>query len=97
MKTLSCQDPHMRIFNKWDLPYRMHLTQSNRIPQLMLDMDLSYRAVFKADQYTGNGGHGWDNLYTQMQAIFIGHGPSFKSKTVVRPFENIQLYNLVIK
>ena len=97
MKSLTCKDSHMRIFNKWDLPYRMHLAQSNRIPNLMLDMDLSWRGVFKADQYTGNGGHGWDNLYTDMQAIFIGHGPSLKSKTVVRPFENIQLYNLVIK
>ena len=96
MKALTCQDPHMRVFHKWDLPYRMHLVQSARIPNLMLDMDLSWRGVFKKDQYTGNGGHGWDNLHKEMQAIFLGYGPSFKRKTVVRPFENVQLYNLVI-
>ena len=96
MKALTCQDPHMRVFHKRDLPYRMHLVQSARIPNLMLDMDLSWRGVFKKDQYTGNGGHGWDNLHKEMQAIFLGYGPSFKRKTVVRPFENVQLYNLVI-
>ena len=95
-KALTCQDPHMRVFNKWDLPYRMHSSQSARIPNLMLDMNLGWRDIFKENKFTGNGGHGWDNLYKEMQAIFLGYGPSFKRKTVVRPFENVQLYNLVI-
>lgn len=85
----------MRVFNKWELPYRMHSARSRRIPKLMLDMDLSWRGVAKQDSYTGKGAHGWDNLYLEMQAIFIAHGPSFKSRTVVRPFENVQLYNLM--
>lgn len=29
------------------------------------------------------------------QAIFIGYGPGFKTSTVVPPFENIELYNLM--
>lgn len=29
------------------------------------------------------------------QAIFIGYGPGFKKQTVVPPFENIEVYNLM--
>lgn len=29
------------------------------------------------------------------QAIFIGYGPAFKTSTVVPPFENVELYNLM--
>ncbi|XP_032780225.2 ectonucleotide pyrophosphatase/phosphodiesterase family member 3 [Daphnia magna] len=92
---LSCKDPRMRVFNKWELPYRMHSVRSRRIPNLMLDMDLSWRAVIKQEAWSGGGAHGWDNVYLDMQAIFIAHGPSFKNQEVVRPFENIQLYNLI--
>ena len=85
----------MRVFNKWELPFRMHSAQSRRIPKLILDMDLSWRGVYIKDPYGGNGGHGWDNLYPEMQAIFLARGPSFKSEMVTRPFENVQLYNLI--
>jgi len=91
---LACKDSHMRVFNKWDLPYRMHYARSNRIPNVVLDLDLTWRGIFVNDTSKG-GDHGWDNLYTEMQAIFMGHGPSFKKNTVVRPFENIQIYNLI--
>ena len=92
---LSCKDPHMRVFNKWELPYRMHSVQTRRIPNLMLDMDISWRAILKNEAFSSNGAHGWDNLYLDMQAIFVAHGPSFKNQEVVHPFENIQLYNLM--
>lgn len=29
------------------------------------------------------------------QAIFVAHGPGFKEKTEVKPFENIEVYNLM--
>lgn len=92
---LACKDEHMRVYNKWELPYRMHSAHSRRIPKLMLDLDLSWRGIFKKDPYSNRGAHGWDNLYQEMQAVFVAHGPSFKSNLVARPFENVELYNLV--
>lgn len=92
---LSCKDPHMRVFNKWELPYRMHSVRTRRIPNLMVDMDISWRAVIKEEAWGSSGAHGWDNLYLDMQAIFVAHGPAFKNREVVRPFENVQLYNLM--
>uniref|UniRef100_A0A8C1V9I6 Ectonucleotide pyrophosphatase/phosphodiesterase 1 n=1 Tax=Cyprinus carpio TaxID=7962 RepID=A0A8C1V9I6_CYPCA len=41
------------------------------------------------------GFHGSDNVFKNMQAIFIGYGPGIHSKTNVLPFENIEIYNLL--
>uniref|UniRef100_A0A8C1LFV1 Ectonucleotide pyrophosphatase/phosphodiesterase 2 n=1 Tax=Cyprinus carpio TaxID=7962 RepID=A0A8C1LFV1_CYPCA len=41
------------------------------------------------------GDHGYDNKINSMQTIFLGYGPSFKFKTKIPPFENIELYNVM--
>lgn len=85
----------MHVFNKMEAPYRMHYTKSKRIPELTLDMDLSWRAIINDDpKKSKRGSHGWDNLFPEMHAIFMALGPAFKTTTVVEPFENVQLYNL---
>lgn len=94
-RAIECQDERMRVFTKWELPFRMHATRSQRFPNLILDLDISWRGTFDGEPYHNKGTHGWDNLYEDMQAIFIGYGPSFKKQLTVRPFENIQLYNLM--
>jgi len=95
-KAIECQHQHMRVFNKYDLPYRLHSVSSIRIPSLILDVDLTWRTFFRKDPlWNSEGSHGWDNLYQEMQAIFVAHGPSFKSNYVSKPFENIELYNLM--
>lgn len=85
----------MRAFNKWDLPYRMHFSKSRRIPPIILDLNVGWRGIFGEERYSGNGAHGWDNLYPEMQSIFLAYGPSFKSNVKALPFENVQLYNLM--
>ncbi len=43
------------------------------------------------------GAHGYDNELESMRATFIAHGAAFKRGTVVEPFENIHIYNLMAK
>ena len=94
-KALECQDDHMRVWTKWELPYRLHSVRSNRIPNLMLDLDLGWRGMFKQEEYSSLGDHGWDFLYEEMHAIFVAHGPSFRKDLTAKPFQNVQLYNLM--
>uniref|UniRef100_A0A7N6FF19 Ectonucleotide pyrophosphatase/phosphodiesterase 1 n=1 Tax=Anabas testudineus TaxID=64144 RepID=A0A7N6FF19_ANATE len=91
VKNLSCRTPDqpMRPYLKENLPKRMHFANNVRIERGHLYMKLGWQA------YCKGGFHGSDNLFTNMQAIFIGYGPGFKSTTVVPTFENIELYNLM--
>ncbi|XP_033991375.1 ectonucleotide pyrophosphatase/phosphodiesterase family member 1 [Trematomus bernacchii] len=99
MKNLSCRtdDQPMRPFLKENLPKRMHFAKNDRIERGHLYMEQGWQAALnrKELKYCTGGFHGSDNIFTNMQAIFIGYGPGFKENTVVPPFENIELYNLM--
>ena len=53
---------------------------------------IAYQASEDANK---RGNHGWDNLNSEMQALFVAQGPSFQKSLQVRPFHNIELYNLM--
>ncbi|XP_034555534.1 ectonucleotide pyrophosphatase/phosphodiesterase family member 1 [Notolabrus celidotus] len=99
VKNLSCRTSNqpMRPYLKEDLPKRMHFANNKRIERGHLYMEEGWQAALnrKELKYCTGGFHGSDNLFTNMQAIFIGYGPGFKEKTVVPPFENIEVYNLM--
>ncbi|XP_042358878.1 ectonucleotide pyrophosphatase/phosphodiesterase family member 1 [Plectropomus leopardus] len=99
IKNLSCRtsDQPMRPYLKENLPKRMHFANNERIERGHLYMKQGWQAALnrKELKYCTGGFHGSDNLFTNMQAIFIGYGPGFKENTVVPPFENIEVYNLM--
>ncbi|XP_070704848.1 ectonucleotide pyrophosphatase/phosphodiesterase family member 1 [Pempheris klunzingeri] len=99
VKNLSCRTPDqpMRPYLKENLPKRMHFANNIRIERGHLYMKQGWQAALnrKEIKYCTGGFHGSDNLFTNMQAIFIGYGPGFKDNTVVTPFENIEVYNLM--
>ncbi|KAM4521936.1 ectonucleotide pyrophosphatase/phosphodiesterase family member 1 [Odontesthes bonariensis] len=99
VKNLSCRTPDqpMRPYLKENLPKRMHYANNKRIERGHLYMKAGWQAALNKGEikYCSGGFHGSDNIFTNMQAIFIGYGPGFKENTVVRPFENIEIYNLM--
>ncbi|XP_041831854.1 ectonucleotide pyrophosphatase/phosphodiesterase family member 1 [Melanotaenia boesemani] len=99
MKNLSCRtsDQPMRPYLKENLPKRLHFAYNKRIERGHLYMKAGWQAALNPEEvkYCRGGFHGSDNVFTNMQAIFIGYGAGFKDKTVVPPFENIEIYNLI--
>ncbi|XP_067427742.1 ectonucleotide pyrophosphatase/phosphodiesterase family member 1 [Thunnus thynnus] len=99
VKNLSCRTPDqpMRPYLKENLPKRMHFANNKRIERGHLYMKKGWQAALNSKEikYCTGGFHGSDNLFTNMQAIFIGFGPGFKKQAVVPPFENIEVYNLM--
>ena len=89
----------MKVYTKWDLPYRLHYARSKRIGPLVLDLELHWTTSSRQSPTpatnwpTGSGG--WDNAHQPMQAIFVAIGPSFRSSLKVKPFENVHLYHLM--
>ncbi|KAK3526352.1 hypothetical protein QTP70_024631 [Hemibagrus guttatus] len=77
--------------------------ESEYIGRRMLDMRLPGRRQRgrpkRRNRLPGScgyfGDHGFDNIISSMQTIFLGYGPNFKFRTEVPPFENIELYNVM--
>ncbi|XP_072265018.1 ectonucleotide pyrophosphatase/phosphodiesterase family member 1-like [Pyxicephalus adspersus] len=99
-KNLTCRkkNQHFKPFLKQNLPKRLHFAKNDRIESLHLYCDPKWQVIKSQSEVpkTCNGGfHGSDNLFKNMQALFIGYGPKFKYNTEVQPFENIEIYNLM--
>ncbi|RXG54686.1 Ectonucleotide pyrophosphatase/phosphodiesterase family member 1 [Armadillidium vulgare] len=95
MNQLSCKVPQMRVYHKRHLPTRWHFGTQRRIENIVLDLDAGYQADFDGSYRPDEGDHGYDNIFYVMNALFLAHGPSFKSGVEVESFQNIELYNLM--
>ncbi|KAI5193960.1 ectonucleotide pyrophosphatase/phosphodiesterase family member 3 [Manis pentadactyla] len=98
VRNLSCRKPdqHFKPYLTPALPKRLHYAKNVRIDKVHLLVDRQWLAVrSKAYSSCGGGNHGYNNEFKSMEAIFLAHGPSFKEKTEIEPFENIEVYNLI--
>uniref|UniRef100_A0A8C0HRI8 Ectonucleotide pyrophosphatase/phosphodiesterase 3 n=1 Tax=Buteo japonicus TaxID=224669 RepID=A0A8C0HRI8_9AVES len=93
----TCKSPqHFKPYLTPDLPKRFHYANNIRIDKVHLLVDRQWLAVRNADYtYCDRGNHGYNNEFKSMEAIFLAYGPSFKEKTEVDAFENIEVYNLM--
>ncbi|XP_045150244.1 ectonucleotide pyrophosphatase/phosphodiesterase family member 1 [Echinops telfairi] len=98
-RNLSCLEPnqHFKPYLKHFLPKRLHFAKNDRIEPLTFYLDPQWQLALNPyeGKYCGNGFHGSDNLFSNMQALFIGYGPGFKHGVEVDSFENIEVYNLM--
>ncbi|NWS23007.1 ENPP3 phosphodiesterase, partial [Pachyramphus minor] len=87
---------HFKPYLTPDLPKRFHYANNIRIDKVHLLVDRQWLAV-RDESYTfcDGGNHGYNNEFKSMEAIFSAYGPSFKEKTEVDAFENIEVYNLM--
>uniref|UniRef100_A0A8C8SDV4 Autotaxin n=1 Tax=Pelusios castaneus TaxID=367368 RepID=A0A8C8SDV4_9SAUR len=102
---LTCRKPdqHFKPYLKQHLPKRLHYAYNRRIEDIHLLVDRRWHVARKSmDVYKKlsgkcffHGDHGYDNKINSMQTVFVGYGPTFKHKTKVPPFENIELYNVM--
>ncbi|NXX90513.1 ENPP3 phosphodiesterase, partial [Centropus bengalensis] len=87
---------HFKPYLTPDLPKRFHYANNIRIDKVHLLVDRQWLAVRDASYtYCDRGNHGYNNEFKSMEAIFLAYGPSFKEKTEVDAFENIEVYNLM--
>uniref|UniRef100_A0A671Y4V7 Ectonucleotide pyrophosphatase/phosphodiesterase 2 n=1 Tax=Sparus aurata TaxID=8175 RepID=A0A671Y4V7_SPAAU len=98
---LTCKkaDQHFKPYMKQHLPKRLHYANSRRIEDIHLLVERKWhiaRKVPEGKRHCGfSGDHGYDNKINSMQTIFLGYGPTFKFRTKVPAFENIELYNVM--
>jgi predicted AlkP superfamily pyrophosphatase or phosphodiesterase len=93
-------NPHFAVYRKSEIPARLHYQASSRIPAIVGIADegwtiSSHDRLQRNPSRAGGGEHGYDNTLPDMGALFIASGPAFKSGLVVKPFQNIHVYDLM--
>ncbi|EDV22533.1 uncharacterized protein TRIADDRAFT_58863 [Trichoplax adhaerens] len=98
VEQLRCKNKHWKVFKREELPIRMHYYDNRRIPEIVVLPDSNWivRPSYDPDFTSCHGAnHGWNNLDPDMRTIFIAGGPAFKSGLIIKPFLNIEIYNLM--
>ncbi|MCR6662063.1 MAG: ectonucleotide pyrophosphatase/phosphodiesterase [Luteimonas sp.] len=88
-------------WRKGELPARWKYGRHPRVPPIVCQMDKGWDAIprqYLARRPAGTrGSHGYDPAEPDMRAIFIAHGPSFRSGLTIPAFDNVDVYPLLAR
>ncbi|WEN14050.1 ectonucleotide pyrophosphatase/phosphodiesterase [Rhodanobacter sp. AS-Z3] len=98
--TLVQPQDHMQCWDKTRVPARLAYGHNARVPQLLCLANVHWRITTsdyaaKRKGRVSIGEHGFDNVEPTMQAIFVAHGPSFRTGVQVAAFPNVDVYPLM--
>lgn len=90
----------LKAYRKGDLPKRLHYGTNPRIGEIVVVPEVGITVYFRPKGMEGvkvlAAGHGFDNAYPQMLALFKAVGPHFEAgRHLVEPIPNITLYPMV--
>jgi len=93
---------HLRVYRKRESPKHWHYREHPRVPAIVGVVDDEWQVVRRSTveaidagkQPRLSGQHGYDPKARSMRALFIAAGPAFRQGVVVKPFENVSLYNV---
>ncbi|OXG20938.1 type I phosphodiesterase/nucleotide pyrophosphatase family protein [Cryptococcus neoformans Tu401-1] len=104
------------VYTPDTMPQRWHFTGGRRIAPIYVVPDIGWavtdrhehEVLFQGD-YQPRGNHGYDNKYSDMQAIFFAHGPVARTlkdmgkgfishdPPVLHSFKNLEIFSLVTR
>lgn len=101
---LEGKHPQMQVFKRGEFPANYHFDHPDRGPDLMLLAEPGWSIFaskhkkppeprFSPGSFMAT--HGYDNQHPSMLANFIATGPAFKRSNDAKPFDNIDVYNLI--
>jgi len=92
--------PHMRCWPKTAVPERLHYRDNPRIPPLLCLADDGWLIrkrdeLSRPNRHVSRGEHGYDNADPNMRALFVAHGPAFRTGIIVPEFDNVDIYPML--
>ncbi|XP_066515419.1 ectonucleotide pyrophosphatase/phosphodiesterase family member 7-like [Hoplias malabaricus] len=87
--------PHLHVYKKEEMPFRLHFANNDRILPIILWSDLGYVINGFLPVQFNKGEHGFDNEYMDMKPFFRAVGPAFRKNVEVEPFETVNIYPLM--
>ena len=99
-QALKGAHPHMHIYRKGEIPEAYHYNDYPLVQPIIGVADLHWSITTRAyfDSHPNKpspGAHGYDPVYSDMNAIFYAQGPDFKEGYTAPVVENINLYELM--
>lgn len=85
----------LSAWQKADIPERLHYGTSVRFPGILVLADSLWSIGTRTDPHGYTGAHGYDNAFTDMNAIFYAEGPAFKENYSAAPFSNVEVYGII--
>jgi predicted AlkP superfamily pyrophosphatase or phosphodiesterase len=96
--------PHLTCWEKARIPARYGYGTNPRVPPIVCLAERGWYFVTPdslkkrlADQPRDGGAHGYDPYDPTMRAVFVAHGPAFKSGVVLPVFDNVDVYPLLTR
>jgi predicted AlkP superfamily pyrophosphatase or phosphodiesterase len=92
--------PHSQCWDKADVPARWHYGTHPRIPAIVCQADVGWELGTrdgKRPHDTVTGAHGYDPQSPEMRAVFVATGPDFRKRQVMAPFDNVDVYPLLMR
>jgi predicted AlkP superfamily pyrophosphatase or phosphodiesterase len=94
--------PRLAVYKREQLPGRFHYGHNPRVTPIIGLADEGWTVTSRArvaKQKPGTkprgGGHGYDPKLPSMHGLFVAAGPALRRGSVVAPFENVHIYNLL--
>jgi predicted AlkP superfamily pyrophosphatase or phosphodiesterase len=100
---LKDKHPHLAVYRKNEIPPEYGIAGHPRVPPIVGIADegwyiTSQREVDRwgqSDRRPPAGTHGYDGRAKSMHGLFVASGPRIKSGLIVKPFENIHVYDFI--
>lgn len=94
---------HMTCWEKSKIPAPLHYGSNRRVAPIVCSAQTGWyittaeRQKARASIERDGGAHGFDNADPLMQAVFVAHGPAFRSGATLPVFDNVDVYPLLAK
>lgn len=100
---LRDKHPHLQVYRRDEIPAKYALAGHSRLPPIVGIADEGWYITSRTEterwdrheRNTPGGTHGYDAGAKSMQGLFVATGPRLRSGVVVKPFDNIHVYNLM--
>ncbi len=100
---LKDQHPHLQVYRRDEIPAEYGLAGHPRVSPIIGIADEGWYITSRTEtdrwdrheRDPPGGTHGYDARAKSMQGLFIAAGSRFRRGLLVKPFENIHVYNLV--
>lgn len=89
---------HFECWRGDEMPAHLHFGAHPRTPAIVCMADVGWTMLSTAHPRTypvRGGAHGFDPTDPTMNALFVAHGPAFRSGATIEAFDNVDVYSLL--